>query len=139
VFLDALKSVRLYVSHQPVLALLDANADGTVDYRHYLCAVVNELPPPRRVMAERLWASFAVNKNDEVDVSYLHRRFAAQSGDELNHFLDAWDMRSATGAPDRAVCGRFEFVNEWMVPLGSHIGKDALFEKFLQERWALDA
>ena len=137
-FLDALKAVRLYVSHLPVLSLLDANQDGSVDYRHYQCALVGELAPPRRVMAERLWRSFPANKRDEVEVSWLHKRFAAQSGEELNHFLEAWDLRTASGAPERAVCTSFEFVNEWLVPMSERVQKDSLFEKFLGERWSLD-
>jgi hypothetical protein len=139
-FVSAIGSVRLYLEHAPVLELLDTNANGTTDYVWYLAALVGELSAARRLMVERLWKKLPVNGKNMVTLSWLHKNYVAEPGQELSRFLDAWDARRATGAADGgvAVASRFELLNEWMVPVSAKTSYDAAFESYLAQHWPVE-
>lgn len=129
-FLDALWQNRLYVEDKSLLGLLDTNNDNTVDVYLYMNMVVQELPPARRCMLERLWASFPTDERNEVDIATIHKRFHAQDGHALNAFLDAWDKRQVPS-------GRvgFKELVEWYAPLSATCSMDLTFEQTIQSEW----
>lgn len=136
-FIARLADSRLYVAYKPVLQLLDTNGSGTVDYKHYLHALVGELPPTRKVCAERLWRQLPRDGNNCVPVSEVHKRFLAGSQPspaELALFLDSWDMRKQHG-----VTTAFELLCEWFVPLSATIEQDSAFIDYLTKQWGLKA
>jgi hypothetical protein len=137
VFLARLADSRLYVAYKPVLQLLDRNGDGTVDWKHYMHALVGELPAPRKLNAERLWRQLPRDSTNCVPVSEIHKRFlggAQPSPSELALFLDSWDMRKQHG-----VSTSFELLCEWFVPLSATIEQDSAFVEYLRKQWDLKA
>lgn len=134
-FLEALASVRLYVELEAVFNPMDVNRDGSIDYLWYLAALVGELAPARKLMAERLWRSLPTDRTNCVDLQWLHKHYVTHSSDELSLFYDTWDQRKARKVQGVCVVSAFEFVNEWLVPLSVNTAKDVQFEKSLKEHW----
>jgi Ca2+-binding EF-hand superfamily protein len=140
-FFEALAQVRLYVERPEVFQMMDVNQNGTIDYMWYLHAVAGELPPARRLAAERLWKRVPTDDENCVELSWLHKNFVTHSPDELSVFFDAWDQRRATGAKEaggRPRVTAFEFLNEWLVPVSARIAKDADFAAHLTATWPAD-
>jgi hypothetical protein len=146
-FLECLASLRLYVAHAPTFDALAADGDDRIDYVWYLDALVGELPPVRKLHAERLWAQLpkragAAGSGARVAVDELQRHFRAQNPTptELAQFLDAWDQRRASGAvvgARAATLGSFELLNEWLVPVSQGIEQDSAFLAYLRQQWGL--
>lgn len=106
-FVEVLQSSsRLYVSYEPVLDLFDRNRDRSVDYRHYLAALVGELAPSRRICAERLWQQFPRDGTNCVPVAEIHRRFlennskSSSHGGNSNNALPAATALASRGASE---------------------------------------
>jgi hypothetical protein len=132
-FFEALAQARLYAERPEVLDVLDVNRDGTFDYLWYLHAIVGELPPARRLAAERLWNRVPTDAEDYAELAWLHKNFVTHSADNLSVFFDSWDQRKATGSKNggKPRISAFEFINEWLIPMSHTIQKDADFAKAL--------
>ena len=137
-FFEALASVRLYADQKDLFDILDVNDDNTLDYDWYMHQIVGELPPARRLAAERLWREMPLDRDGCVDLIWFHKHYVALDATELSTFYDAWDQRHASASPlgDKRV-SEFEFTGEWLVPISARIVKDVDFTKKLDMNWPL--